>query len=249
VDSLKKVTDVIELSTQKNGIHFTTKRLQSLSESYVTLSHEYVSKQSLLVKEIIAVVATYVPLLERLNELVAELDVVSTFAHIASTSTQSYVRPMFQSSNEENVSTSRHIHLVEARHPVMESIQHCQFIPNDVLIDSQNGYFQIITGPNMGGKSTYMRQVALIVLLAHIGCYVPCTTATMSIFDGIFTRIGASDSTLKGISTFMAEMIEMSSILKSATPNSLVIVDELGRGTSFSDGFGIAWALSEYNRN
>lgn len=204
-------------------------------------------KQSLLVKEIIPVIATYVPLLERLNELVAELDVLSTFADLVSTSTSSYVRPLFQPLNEEDDSlSSRRLHFVEARHPVMEAVQSCPCIPNDVLMDSHHGYFQIITGPNMGGKSTYLRQVALIVLLAQLGCYVPCTSATLPIFDGIFTRIGASDSPLQGISTFMAEMSEMSSILKSATSHSLVLVDELGRGTSFSDGFAIAWSLSEY---
>ncbi|MEG2893918.1 MAG: DNA mismatch repair protein MutS, partial [Clostridium sp.] len=149
-----------------------------------------------------------------------------------------YVKPLV---NEEDV-----IDIREGRHPVVERVIDSLFVPNSTLLNNQADNISIITGPNMAGKSTYMRQVALITLMAQIGCFVPAENAEIGIVDRIFTRIGASDDLSLGQSTFMVEMSEVSNILSNATKNSLVILDEVGRGTSTYDGLSIAWAVVDY---
>jgi DNA mismatch repair protein MutS len=142
------------------------------------------------------------------------------------------------------------ISVTEGRHPVVERIlEHGSYVPNDVTVDRDAHQILIITGPNMSGKSTYLRQVALTAIMAQVGSFVPAKEATIGIVDKIFTRIGASDDIAKGVSTFLAEMMETANILNNMTDKSLVILDEVGRGTSTYDGLALAWAVVEYLRN
>ena len=170
-------------------------------------------------------------------EAISVLDVICSFADLSDEN--SYARP--------KINTEGRISVTGGRHPVIEAMQkNISFVPNDTYLDSGENRFMVITGPNMAGKSTYMRQTALITLLAHIGCFVPALDADISVCDRIFTRVGASDDLSAGQSTFMLEMNEVANIIKNATKDSLIILDEIGRGTSTFDGLSIAWAVTEY---
>src|SRR5437016_6254448 len=181
--------------------------------------------------------ANEVPRLQAMAQTVALLDVLAGLAETAAL--HHYVKPL--------VDESSMILIREGRHPVVEQLSSdLTFVPNDTALDCEGNRLMILTGPNMAGKSTYLRQVALIVLLAQIGSFVPATEARIGLVDRIFTRVGASDNLAAGQSTFMVEMIESAQILNSATSRSLILLDEIGRGTSTYDGLSIAWAVAEY---
>lgn len=184
-------------------------------------------------------VTSYADKLRILSRKIAEIDFLVSLAYVAKNN--NYTVP--------NINENGIIKITEGRHPIIETNSKVEFVPNDFELDKNNSRLLIITGPNMSGKSTYLRSCALISIMAHMGSYVPAKSADISILDRVFTRVGASDNIAKGESTFMVEMVETANILTNATKNSLIILDEIGRGTSTFDGISIAWAVSEYILN
>ena len=223
-----------------NGDRYTTEKLQDLEMELNESSTKILELERDLFVEVRTELHEYLQYLFQIAEEIAETDVISTLAFAALKN--NWIRP--------EISTDNIFEIFEGRHPVVENhMPTGEFIPNDIKISSENDgvpSFALITGPNMAGKSTYLRQNALIALLAQIGSYIPATSAKLGIIDRIFCRVGASDNLAKGESTFLVEMSETANILRAATTKSLVIMDEVGRGTSTEDGLAIARAVSEY---
>jgi DNA mismatch repair protein MutS len=225
-----------------NADRYTTPRLRELEENLNESGARILELERELFVEIRNRLKEFVPYLQQTSQEIAYADVASSLAQAAIT--HSWVRPVF--------SADRKLEIRDGRHPVVEShLPTGEFVPNDIVMASESNpsIFALITGPNMAGKSTFLRQNALIVLLAQTGSFVPCSYAELGIVDRIFCRVGASDNLARGESTFLVEMTETAHILRSATEDSLVIMDEVGRGTSTEDGLSIAWAVSEYLLN
>ena len=227
----------IRKQTLTNCERYITQDLKDIEGRILGAKDRSVAMEYTLFDEVRKTVANNLERIQRTAKAIAVLDVLVSLANVAADNR--YVRP------EVNLSTV--IRLKDSRHPVVEALlTDTPFVPNDVYLDSAGERVAIITGPNMAGKSTYMRQVALIVLMAQMGSFVPASSATIGVVDSIFTRVGASDDLASGQSTFMVEMSEVANIVKSATSKSLLILDEIGRGTSTFDGMSIARAVLEY---
>ncbi|MCM1143605.1 MAG: DNA mismatch repair protein MutS [Blautia sp.] len=232
--------DYIRKQTLANAERYTTPRLKELEDTILNAEDKLFSLEYDLFCEIREKIAAQIERIQQTARKIANLDVLASLSYVAERN--HYVRPNL---NEKGV-----IHIKGGRHPVVEKmIQNDMFIANDAYLDNKKHCIAVITGPNMAGKSTYMRQTALIVLLAQIGAFVPAEEADIGIVDRIFTRVGASDDLASGQSTFMVEMNEVANILRNATSNSLLVLDEIGRGTSTFDGLSIAWAVIEHISN
>ncbi|MCM1112232.1 MAG: DNA mismatch repair protein MutS [Muribaculum sp.] len=232
--------DYIRKQTLANAERYTTPRLKELEDTILNAEDKLQTLEYDLFCEVRDAVAGEIERIQRTAKAVARLDVFASLSLVAERNR--YVRPKL---NEKGI-----IDIKDGRHPVVEQmISNDLFISNDTYLDNGSHCISVITGPNMAGKSTYMRQTALIVLLAQIGCFVPAKSANIGIVDRIFTRVGASDDLASGQSTFMVEMNEVANILRNATADSLLILDEIGRGTSTFDGLSIAWAVIEHISN
>ena len=241
IDVTKSYQNLVPYNYQRkqtlaNSERYITPELKELEEKIVGAEEKLVSLEYKLFLTLRETLAGCIERLQQDAKLISELDVYRALAQVAFEN--DYCRPAMQKKGA--------IHIVDGRHPVVERTLKDSFVPNNTLLDQKENRLLILTGPNMAGKSTYMRQVALIVLMAHVGSFVPAKKAAITVTDRIFTRVGASDNLASGQSTFMVEMSEVSNILNNATANSLLILDEIGRGTSTFDGLSIAWAVLEY---
>ena len=227
----------IRKQTLTNGERYITEELKNLENQILGAEERVINLEYNAFVEIRDDIEGKIKRIQKSAEVIATLDVLCSLAQVAED--MNYVEPI--------VDNSGVIDIKDGRHPVIEKmLPSGSFVQNDTYLDKNDSRLAIITGPNMAGKSTYMRQVALITLMAQIGSFVPASSAKIGVVDKIFTRVGASDDLSMGQSTFMVEMMEVATILKNATSNSLVILDEIGRGTSTYDGLSIAWAVAEY---
>jgi len=237
---IKNVPDYFERrQTLVNAERYITPMLKELEEKILSAEDKLIELEKEVFEDIVGRIVEQSERIRHVSNLLSRIDTFISFADVAESNR--YVRP--------TVNDSDVIKIIDGRHPVIEKFLDEPFVPNDVFLNNDDSRLMIITGPNMAGKSTYIRTVALISIMAHIGSFVPAKDAEVGFIDRIFTRIGASDNLSQGESTFMVEMVETGNILNNATEKSLVILDEIGRGTSTFDGVSIAWAISEYLLN
>ena len=221
--------------TLANCERFITKELKEKENIILGAEEKIISLEYKLFMDIREVIKRYVQNLQKVAKVVSEIDMLQSFSIVSDL--YKFTRP--------EITEEKTLKLIECRHPVVEQVMKDKYIPNDIIMDKTTNIL-LITGPNMAGKSTYMRQCAITVIMAQMGCFVPCKSATLPIFDKIFTRIGASDDLVSGESTFMVEMKEANTAISEATENSLILFDELGRGTATYDGMSLAQAILEY---
>jgi DNA mismatch repair protein MutS len=233
-------TDYERKQTLVNAERFTTPELKEYESKILDAQEKIVEIERRIFAQLRAAIAAEAKRIRQTALALAEIDVLACLAHIAAL--RNYCRPQLENSGD--------LEIMEGRHPVIEtqelSATGDRFVPNDVFLNSTTHTILVLTGPNMGGKSTYLRQVALIAIMAQMGSFVPARSARVGVVDRVFTRIGASDNLARGRSTFMVEMTETAAILHTATPRSLILLDEVGRGTATYDGLAIAWAAIEY---
>lgn len=236
LDSIKDEFGYVRKQTLTNAERFITQELKDKEDAIVHAQERSIRLEAELFNHLLNQIKVYLPKLYDLSHALATIDALYALAEISSEN--GYTRPQFH--------TGHSIHMKEARHPILDRMMKTtRYVSNDLEMGEDNDIL-MITGPNMGGKSTYMRQTVFLVIMAQIGCFVPAKKAEMPIFDQIFTRIGASDDIMSGQSTFMVEMIEANNALQNATANSLILFDEIGRGTSTYDGMALAQAMIEY---
>ena len=221
--------------TLANCERFVTPLLKEKENIILGAEEKIISLEYKLFMDIREVIKRYVSPLQKVSKVLSEIDMLQAFSIVSDT--YKFTRP--------ELTNDKSLKLIECRHPVVEQVMKDKYIPNDIVMDKTTNIL-LITGPNMAGKSTYMRQCAITIIMAQIGCFVPCKSATIPIFDQIFTRIGASDDLVSGESTFMVEMREANYAIQEATENSLILFDELGRGTATYDGMSLAQAILEY---
>jgi len=232
---VKEEWGYIRKQTLTTGERYITETLKEKEQIILGAEEKITLLEYNLFMEIREITKKYIGTLQEVSDVLSELDMLISFANVSETN--GYTRPV--------ITDERVIKIIDSRHPVVEKVSKTDYVPNDILMDKSVDVL-LITGPNMAGKSTYMRQLAIIVIMAQIGCFVPCKSCTIPIFDKIFTRIGASDDLVSGESTFMVEMKEANKALSNATNESLILFDELGRGTATYDGMSLAEAILEY---
>lgn len=238
VKDVKDEWGYIRKQTLTTGERFVTPDLKEIEQVILGAEEKIINIEYNLFMEIREITKKYITDLQDVSAVIAEVDMLISFANVAESN--NYTRPVL---TDEKI-----INIVDSRHPVVEKVNKSDYVPNDIIMD-KNTDILLITGPNMAGKSTYMRQLAIIAIMAQIGSFVPCKSCTIPIFDKIFTRIGASDDLVGGESTFMVEMKEANKAIMGATENSLILFDELGRGTATYDGMSLAESILEYIHN